>query len=460
MPTIEASLREPQTDRHFVDAALGHVTDAIITVDTANNVTFMNAAAESLTGTTFADAVGTLLATVLRMVNIVTGEPIQVTDDAGSTGSEEGTAKRVELARYSMPNILVEYRHAPILDAAGRLRGTVIGFRDITHRRTAELALQTSEEILIANEEELFEERERAQVTLNAIGDAVVSTDFRGCISFLNNVAQKLTGCSQDAASGRLLDEVFILMDAATRERIACPTMQAIIDDRTVRMEADTLLVRQDHSEVAVEISASPIHDRLGGVIGAVMVSHDVTVARDLSMKLARLALHDGLTELPNRALFTDRLNQALARAQRSGHSVGLLFVDLDQFKPVNDSLGHGVGDKLLQSVAQRLLRSVRSSDTVGRFGGDEFLVLLADVEPSQDISLCADKIVQAVNAPYEIESHTLFITASIGIATYPVHATEAETLLKFADMAMYQAKNGGRNRCQLFAPTMVLTDG
>jgi diguanylate cyclase (GGDEF)-like protein len=163
---------------------------------------------------------------------------------------------------------------------------------------------------------------------------------------------------------------------------------------------------------------------------------------------------------LPNRALFTDRLNQALARAQRSGHSVGLLFVDLDQFKPVNDSLGHGVGDKLLQCVAQRLLRSVRSSDTVGRFGGDEFLVLLADVEPTQDFSACADKIVQAVNAPYEIESHTLFITASIGIATYPAHATEAESLLKYADMAMYQAKNGGRNRCQLFTPTMSLTDG
>ena len=215
------------------------------------------------------------------------------------------------------------------------------------------------------------------------------------------------------------------------------------------------MLVRGDGVELAVETSAAPIHDRLGGVIGAVMVAHDVTVARELSQKLARLALHDSLTDVPNRTLLSDRLDQAVMRVHRTGTSVAILFIDLDRFKHINDTLGHAVGDELLRSVAQRLQSCVRSSDTVSRQGGDEFLVLLSDVTQPHDAALCAEKIIAALDAPHHIGGHDLRITASIGIATYPGDASDAEQLLRNADFAMYQAKYSGRNNYQFFKPEM-----
>jgi diguanylate cyclase (GGDEF)-like protein len=184
-------------------------------------------------------------------------------------------------------------------------------------------------------------------------------------------------------------------------------------------------------------------------------VAHDVTAARELSHKLARLALHDSLTDVPNRTLLSDRLEQAIMRAQRSGSSVALLFIDLDRFKHINDSLGHAIGDELLRSVARRLLACVRSSDTVSRQGGDEFLILLADVAHAHDAAVCADKIIQTLGTPHRIGEHDLRLTASIGIATYPDDAADADTLLKNADFAMYQAKYSGRNNYQFFRPEM-----
>jgi diguanylate cyclase (GGDEF)-like protein len=202
---------------------------------------------------------------------------------------------------------------------------------------------------------------------------------------------------------------------------------------------------------IAIEGSASPIHDKNGGVVGAVMVVHDVTAARDLSAKLERMALHDSLTDLPNRSLFTDRLDRALARASRAGNSVVLLFIDLDEFKPVNDTLGHALGDRLLQSVADRLRHCMREADTVSRFGGDEFLVLMPDVPSTQDAAICAAKVFQSLQPVHEIGGHELFVTASIGVSSYPHDAGDANGLLKCADTAMYKAKSQGGNRFEIF---------
>jgi diguanylate cyclase (GGDEF)-like protein len=181
------------------------------------------------------------------------------------------------------------------------------------------------------------------------------------------------------------------------------------------------------------------------------MVAHDVTAARELSMKLARLALHDSLTDLPNRALFRDRLIQATTNAPANGRYAALLYVDLDRFKHINDSLGHAIGDKLLQTVARRLLGCVRSTDTVSRQGGDEFVVLLADIDHSRDAVTCAEKLLGALEAPYRIGEHELRISASIGVAIFPDDAGEAEALLRCADSAMYQAKYHGRNNYKRF---------
>jgi len=304
----------------------------------------------------------------------------------------------------------------------------------------------------------LFEAKEQAQVTLNSIGDAVISTDFRGRVTFINGVAERMTGCTQAEAAQRKIDDVFALINMASRAPIPCPTVTAIIENMRVDLDAGCGLIHRDGHEIAVEGSAAPIHDKSGGVRGAVLVARDVTAARDLTLKLARLALHDNLTDLPNRALFTDRLDQALGRARRNGSSVAVLFVDLDRFKPVNDTLGHAVGDQVLQAVARRLRTCVRNSDTVCRYGGDEFLILMADVA-DEDASICAEKVRLAFESPYEIDAQTLRVTASIGIAACPKDASDAVTLLRYADMAMYAAKCGGRNYYRCFEPAMARPD-
>jgi diguanylate cyclase (GGDEF)-like protein len=170
---------------------------------------------------------------------------------------------------------------------------------------------------------------------------------------------------------------------------------------------------------------------------------------------MSYLAQHDGLTDLPNRIMLNDRLTQAITLAYRHQQKLALLFLDIDRFKHINDSLGHGVGDRLLQSVAQRLFECVRSSDTVSRQGGDEFVILLTETKLAKDAAVTADKILISLSAPYVIDHHTLHLTASIGIVTYPEDGMDAETLMKNADFAMYQAKDAGRNNYQFFKTEM-----
>jgi diguanylate cyclase (GGDEF)-like protein/PAS domain S-box-containing protein len=306
-----------------------------------------------------------------------------------------------------------------------------------------------------ANTEALFVEKERAQVTLNSIGDAVVSTDVSGHVTYLNVIAEGLTGWSQQEASGRTLEEVFRIVDATTRETAQNPMKLAIRENKAVALPPNCVLIRRDGVEAAIEDSAAPIHDRRGAVTGAVMVFHDVSAARAMTLKMSYLAQHDSLTDLPNRILMNDRLVEAIELSSRHQRKLAVLFVDLDRFKRVNDSLGHVVGDRLLQSVACRIFTCVRSSDTVSRQGGDEFVILLWEVRHAEDASVKADTILHALREPHRIGEHMVHVTASIGVVTYPDDGTDAETLLKNADFAMYHAKNCGRDNYQFFKPEM-----
>jgi len=446
-----------EAQRAHFEVALANIVDAVITTDARGRITYLNRIAESLSGWTMSDAAGRPLKRVFSIIR----------DDDPGTPIENPIESLRRFPKKSHPTnhaavlnarsgrVAIEYSAVPLRDSRERFTGAVVVFRDISSRRAVERALQTSEESRAENAEALFEAKERAQVTLNSIGDAVISSNFRGDVTYLNVVAEKMTGWTQTEAAGRALDDVFQLVEVTAREKIHSPSTRAIIEDKTLGLETDCVLIRRDGVELAVEASAAPIHDRQGGVIGAVMVAHDVTAARELSHKLARLALHDSLTDVPNRTLLSDRLEQAIMRAQRSGSSVALLFIDLDRFKHINDSLGHAIGDELLRSVARRLLACVRSSDTVSRQGGDEFLILLADVAHAHDAAVCADKIIQTLGTPHRIGEHDLRLTASIGIATYPDDAADADTLLKNADFAMYQAKYSGRNNYQFFRPEM-----
>ena len=307
-----------------------------------------------------------------------------------------------------------------------------------------------------ANIAPLLEEEECAQITLNSIGDAVMSTDVRGLVTYLNAAAEKLTGWSCEEATGHAVDEIFRIVDASTRKATPNPMTLAIAENRSICLDPNCVLIRRDGTEAAIEDSTSPIHDRQGQVTGAVMVFHDVSTTRALSAQMSHMAQHDALTDLPNRALLKDRLTQSMAMAHRHGQQLAVLFLDLDSFKPVNDSLGHDVGDRLLRCVAQRLLANVRSSDTVSRVGGDEFVVLLSEITDTQDAEVCAQKILHALSAPYPIDTHDLKLSASIGISAYPNDGMDAETLMKHADLAMYHAKGLGGNNCQFFEPSAI----
>ena len=306
-----------------------------------------------------------------------------------------------------------------------------------------------------AADEAQFLEQQRAEATLNSIGDAVLSTDVHGNVTYLNRVAERMTGWPRQEALGRPLAEVFPILDATTREPARNPLGRAIELDRTIDLAPTCLLIRRDGFETAIENSASPIHDRSGQVIGAVIVFKDVSEVRAMSLRAVYLAQHDFLTDLPNRMLLSDRLTQAIALARRHGHRLAVLFLDLDRFKHVNDSLGHVVGDGLLQSVARRLVKCVRSSDTVSRLGGDEFVLVLSEIQHADDAAASAQKIIAALVAPYEIANHQLHVTATIGISIYPDDGPDAEKLIEAADTAMYHAKESGRNSYRFFEAEM-----
>ncbi|QKE64056.1 EAL domain-containing protein [Aquipseudomonas campi] len=303
-------------------------------------------------------------------------------------------------------------------------------------------------------EARLLVEQARAETTLNSISDAVIGTDLQGRIDYLNLAAERMTGWTREEARGQPIAQVLQLISGASAA-VPSPVDQVLQEDAEVGMAAGTILIRRDGSNVAIEDSAAPIHDPDGQISGAVVVFHDVTAARAMAMKMAYLAQHDFLTKLPNRVLLNDRIAQAISLAERSGNSIALMFLDLDNFKHINDSLGHGAGDKLLQSVALRLAKCVRSSDTVSRNGGDEFVVLLAEGRNMQDASLTAQKILAALAIPHRIDQHELRVTSSIGISVYPADAGSAEALLKNADTAMYHAKEAGRNNYQFFKHDM-----
>ena len=204
------------------------------------------------------------------------------------------------------------------------------------------------------------------------------------------------------------------------------------------------------------DVQISPVNTPNGETSNYVVVSADISERKSIEEKMRHLATYDTLTDLPNRALVNDRMQQALAVAKRDKTHMALLFLDLDKFKPINDTLGHNVGDMLLIEAAKRMQDCVRESDTVGRIGGDEFVVLLPTVDSGHDALLVAEKIRHALNQTFVLAGNDLHISSSIGLTLYPEHGDDAETLVRYADTAMYYAKVGGRNNVQLFRPEML----
>jgi len=308
--------------------------------------------------------------------------------------------------------------------------GAGIGvIRDNQRRRRAEVAL--------------YVEKELAQVTLSSIGEGVIRADREGRITFFNRAAELMTGWTAGDALRQPFDTVFSRVDAVTHRPVTSRMQMVLNRGETLRLPDNSVLVRRDGIEIPIEDTVAPIRDLQGNITGAVKIFRDVSDARALTRRLEHSAQHDVLT---GRSLLEDRAGQATALAARNAWRCALLFLDLDGFKPVNDRFGHATGDKLLQSVSQRLADCVRDCDTVSRLGGDEFAVLLGQAKDRDDASVTARRILRDVSRPYEIDGVSVHVTTSVGVSMYPEDGEAIDTLLKRADLAMYAAKSSGRN--------------
>ncbi|OHU86205.1 MULTISPECIES: EAL domain-containing protein [Pseudoalteromonas] len=307
--------------------------------------------------------------------------------------------------------------------------GYLVTLTDISQVKAAELALDM--------------ERERLLVTLNSIGDAVIATDTNECVTFMNPIAERLTGWNVNDAKGKRIDTVMDLADATTKQKSFNPITLALQENRIVAMALNSQLTSLNGQLYRVEDSAAPIRNNNKEVIGAIIVFRDVSETIALSVKMSHLANYDQLTNLPNRILLHDRITQA-CRALTT--QIAVYLIDIDQFKYINDSLGHYQGDAIIKQVAKRLESITEPNATLARVGGDEFVLLIPNAASSAYVDSVGVKIIEVMSIPFNTPSEEVTLTVSIGISMMPNDATTAEQLMTHADAAMYKAKERGHN--------------
>ncbi|MGD8484747.1 MAG: EAL domain-containing protein, partial [Thioalkalispiraceae bacterium] len=300
-------------------------------------------------------------------------------------------------------------------------------------------------------EDALFDEKEKALVTLHSIGDGVITTDKQSRIEFMNPVAENLTGWTLRDAAGKDVSDILNIINERTNQAVDNPVKRCLKEQTVIELSSNSILISRDGKEIAIEDSAAPIRDREGNIIGTVMVFHDVGVTRELSRKMTWQATHDSLTGLINRSEFEIRLSQMIHNAQMDDTSHVLLYLDLDQFKVVNDTCGHSAGDELLKQLSFLLHEEIRESDTLARLGGDEFGVLLesCNIEKAEQI---AEKLRRVVNDFQFIwQDKTFDVGVSIGITSITHESENLSKVLSEADVACYAAKDLGRNRLHVY---------
>jgi len=328
-------------------------------------------------------------------------------------------------------------RAKAVIDENGRLIRLLGVECDITERKIYEDAL--------------FREKESAQITLQSIGDGVITTDAECNVEYVNPIAEDLTGWKVDDASGRSIDEIFRAFHEETCEPLENPMGVAINRDRRIKSVRPTLLIRRDGNELYVESTASPIRNGKGEVTGGVLVFHDVSEARELNRRLSYHASHDLLTGLVNRREFEARLERALKSAKARETSYALLYLDLDQFKIVNDSCGHSAGDQFLGQLGALLKSKIRWRDTLARLGGDEFGVLLESCNLDEAMQTAESLRASISEFTFTWDERPFNLTVSIGVVPIAADNEDVAALLTAADSACAHAKDAGRNRIHSF---------
>ncbi|MEX1266722.1 MAG: EAL domain-containing protein, partial [Woeseia sp.] len=342
------------------------------------------------------------------------------------------------LRRKDGREIVVLENSRAIYDKDGKVVAHEGTITDITDRKVAETRV--------------FEEKERAQVTLQSIGDGVITTDAEGRIDYINPVAQDLTGWEIRSARGKPIEEIMTIVNEHTRSSVENPVMRCLKEGRVIALAENAVLIAAEGNEIPIQDSAAPIRDRIGNIIGAVMVFHDVSKETRLFRQLSYQASHDAVTGLINRREFENRLVTALDSTHGNTRLThGLLYIDLDQFKVVNDTFGHTAGDELLLQVSKIIQANIRSTDIVARLGGDEFGVLLERCDEQRAMEV-AESIRDAIEEHrFTWQDAFTNVRCSIGIVIVNPDSGNIAKIMSAADVACYSAKDMGRNQVHLY---------
>jgi diguanylate cyclase (GGDEF)-like protein/PAS domain S-box-containing protein len=346
--------------------------------------------------------------------------------------------EEIHLRRKDGSTVVVLDNCRAVRDDSGQVCGFEGTLVDVTERKRAEIAMSAA--------------RERAQVTLQSIGDAVITTDAHGLIDYLNPVAESLVGWENREALGRPIGEVLTLVEEVSGAPAECPAMRCLREDRTLGLSQQTLLVTRQGQRIDIQHSAAPIHDREGTLTGTVIAFHDISRERRLHRALHYQASHDALTGLINRREFENRLAMAVEGVrldERARHA--LLYLDLDQFKLVNDTCGHAAGDQLLKQLTGVLQSQIRGADMLARLGGDEFGILLQDITVTQAQRIAETLRESVRDYRFIWQRSVLSVGVSIGIVEISGSTPTVSGVLSAADIACYSAKDGGRDRVQLY---------
>ena len=399
-----------------------------------------------------------------RLQGLLTREPVpldteavQVYDSRGDLLAEAGKTPLPPVLRRSFPvydsaliagrvEVSDSLREIMFSTAIAAMLGIVLGGSVFFALRT--LPLRALRRVTNA----LFEQKQRAEVTLRSIGDAVITTDAAARVEFMNPVAEQLSGWTLSEAKDRPLTEILHLIDATTGDPVATSLPQALAENRIVSFGRDIDLVRRDGSKIGVDDSAAPIRDPEGRVTGGVLIFRDVSTARESAQRSSWEAAHDLLTGLVNRREFEDRIEAALTSARNSAKHHVICYMDLDQFKVVNDTGGHAAGDELLKSLTALLKTRIRESDTLARLGGDEFGVLLEGCSLERAQLIAADLLAAVGDFRFIWERKVFTVGVSIGLAAITSDSTTGMEILGAADTACYWAKDQGRNRVRTYS--------
>ena len=324
-------------------------------------------------------------------------------------------------------------RYTKVRFVEGLNVGRVWSFRDITERRRAESY------------------KAQLAAIVESSNDAIIVKDLNGIITNWNSGAERIFGYRESEIIGSSIS-LLIPPDRLEEES----KIMKLVKRGKLPDHFETVRWGKGDKPIDVSVTISPVKNSEGKIIGASKIASDITQRKESQERIQYLAHYDSLTGLPNRILLADRMKIAIGNAARYSKRLALLFVDLDRFKLVNDSLGHEIGDKLLKVAAERMQSTIRHIDTISRLGGDEFIVLLSQIAAAEDAARVAEKLIAAVSQPYRIEEHELLLTASVGISIYPDSGTEANSLLRNADASMYSAKEAGRNRYRFYSEDLT----